>query len=183
MVTIAQQYRYQKKNNTPIQINNNNSSSNKKISDNLIAIYNAASPVPGSSNQPVLTHTQFGSLISPRSTHSSSSNTRTPSYSNTLQRSSKPNTPRKMSHSSSSTPTWTTDSIIADYNTLTEGSHIAQLKKYLEPYSKEELVDLMIKLAQADDNACLAILNKIKTDKKWCKLFVHGLAFSTSKVW
>mmetsp|Transcript_10085 Transcript_10085/g.9094 ORF Transcript_10085/g.9094 Transcript_10085/m.9094 type:complete len:639 (+) Transcript_10085:358-2274(+) len=86
-----------------------------------------------------------------------------------------------MSHSNSSTPTWTTDSIIADYNTLTEGTNIQQLKKYLEPYSKEELVDLMMKLAQSDDNSCQSLLQKIKTDKKWCKLFVHGLPWTTTQ--
>eukprot|EP01083_Nonionella_stella_P009815 28103_1 len=62
-----------------------------------------------------------------------------------------------------------------------EGTPTQQLKKYLEPYSKDELQSLIMSLATNDMNACNAVLTKIKTDKKWCKLFVHGLAFSTSK--
>eukprot|EP00484_Ammonia_sp_Unknown_P012029 CAMPEP_0197072782 /NCGR_PEP_ID=MMETSP1384-20130603/210272_1 /TAXON_ID=29189 /ORGANISM="Ammonia sp." /LENGTH=682 /DNA_ID=CAMNT_0042511603 /DNA_START=373 /DNA_END=2421 /DNA_ORIENTATION=+ len=79
------------------------------------------------------------------------------------------------------TPTYTTDSIIGDYNTLMEGTPTQQLKKYLEPYSKDEIVNLLMSLATNDDHICQALLNKIKSDKKWCKLFVHGLAFSTKK--
>eukprot|EP01084_Bolivina_argentea_P273894 466681_1 len=78
-------------------------------------------------------------------------------------------------------PQYTTDSIIGDYQVLMEGSPTQQLKKYLEPYTKDELQSLIMSLATNDEQTCQAVLAKIKTDKKWCKLFVHGLAFSTSK--
>merc|ERR1719334_1069050 len=79
------------------------------------------------------------------------------------------------------TPTYSTDSIVGDYNTLMDGSPCAQLKKYLEPYTQEELRKLLFDLAKEDSNVCNALLDEIKRDKKWCKLFVHGLSFSTSK--
>ena len=87
-----------------------------------------------------------------------------------------------MNSYSMGTPTYSTDSIVGDYNTLMDGPPAAQLKKYLEPYSQEELRKLLCDLAKEDKNVCQALLAEIRRDKKWCKLFVHGLSFSTSKV-
>ena len=56
-----------------------------------------------------------------------------------------------------------------------------QLKEYFEPYSGEEVQSLVMSLATSQEDFCRAPLARIQTDKKWCKLFVHGLAFSTSK--
>ena len=80
------------------------------------------------------------------------------------------------------TPTYSTDSIVGDYSILMDGPPCAQLKKYLEPYSQEELRKLIHDVSKDNSNFCNALLAEIKRDKKWCKLFVHGLAFSTSKV-
>jgi len=62
-----------------------------------------------------------------------------------------------------------------------EGSPTEQLKQFLEPYTKEELENLIISHCEERTDACEQFLKKIKSDKKWCKLFVHGLAFTTSK--
>jgi len=76
---------------------------------------------------------------------------------------------------------YSTDSIVGDYSTLMDGSPPAQLKKYLEPYTQEELRKLLCDLAKENQAVCHALLTEIKRDKKWCKLFVHGLSFQTSK--
>jgi len=81
----------------------------------------------------------------------------------------------------SETQQYMTDSILGDYDVLKKGTPVAQLKKYLEPYSREEVQNLVISLASTDETFCRTLLGKIQTDKKWCKLFVHGLAFSTTK--
>lgn len=55
------------------------------------------------------------------------------------------------------------------------------LPALLEPYTKEELYSMVLELAEADRAIYQVILNRISTDTKWCKLFVHGLAFNTTK--
>jgi len=79
------------------------------------------------------------------------------------------------------TPTYNTDSIQGDYQQLTEGAPCNQLKKYLEPYTQEELRKLLLEVSKDNSVVCQALLDEIKRDKKWCKLFVHGLSFQTSK--
>merc|ERR1719189_2930905 len=85
------------------------------------------------------------------------------------------------SYSMNGTPTYSTDSIIGDYNTLMDGPPNAQLKKYLEPYNSDELRKLICDVTLSDSGFCQSMLEMIKRDKKWCKLFVHGLSFATSK--
>lgn len=52
---------------------------------------------------------------------------------------------------------------------------------WLQPYSKEELQAMVIDLAHADHAIYQVIMNRISTDTKWCKLFVHGLHPNTTK--
>jgi len=61
-----------------------------------------------------------------------------------------------------------------------DGPPQEQLKQFLEPYTKEELETLLLQYCEENNDASDSLLKKIKSDKKWCKLFVHGLAFTTS---
>jgi len=49
------------------------------------------------------------------------------------------------------------------------------------PYNSDELRKLICDVALSDGGFCQSMLDIIKRDKKWCKLFVHGLSFATSK--
>merc|ERR1719216_853120 len=76
---------------------------------------------------------------------------------------------------------------LSSLNSMNSGSPLmdrppnAQLKKYLEPYNSDELRKLICDVALSDVGFCQSMLDSIKRDKKWCKLFVHGLSFATSK--
>jgi len=160
----------------------------------LIDIYNAGSNNP-SGNVPIISPSRLDQAIS--SSHhyqspsgSTNTNTATPQNKGTLSG----NSPLSMTSPSGmgmggmgggmgsmGTPTYSTDSIVGDYNTLMDGAPLVQLKKYLEPYSQDELRKLLMDLSKEDLQVCRSLLAEIKRDKKWCKLFVHGLSFSTSK--
>lgn len=62
-----------------------------------------------------------------------------------------------------------------------DGNHLQQLRKFLEPYSKDELQSLLMSMASTDALFCDKMIGHLGSDKKWCKLFVHGLNFTTSK--
>jgi len=51
----------------------------------------------------------------------------------------------------------------------------------LKPYTKEELEAMVIELSRADHAIYQVVYNKVSTDSKWCKLFIHGLAPNTTK--
>jgi len=66
------------------------------------------------------------------------------------------------------------------YNSYSNSNDF-DLPALLEPYTKEELYSMVLELAEADHAIYQVILNRMSTDTKWCKLFVHGLAFNTTK--
>jgi len=66
------------------------------------------------------------------------------------------------------------------YNNHQESS-ILDLRELLKPYTKEELQSMLIELAQSHQAIYQQVANRIASDPKWCKLFVHGLAFNTTK--
>lgn len=68
------------------------------------------------------------------------------------------------------------------YNNNGGHSNINYLFELLQPFSKEELQSMMVELAQADNTICQVMVNRMSTDIKWCKLFVHGLSPNTTKV-
>ena len=68
------------------------------------------------------------------------------------------------------------------YNTNNGSSNSNYLLELLQPYSKEELQSMMMEFAHTDNAIYQVMINRISTDIKWCKLFVHGLAPNTTKV-
>merc|ERR1740123_801828 len=67
------------------------------------------------------------------------------------------------------------------YNNNGGHSNINYLFELLQPFSKDELQSMMVELAQADNTICQVMVNRMSTDIKWCKLFVHGLSPNTTK--
>jgi len=55
------------------------------------------------------------------------------------------------------------------------------LREFLQPYSKEEMQEMVMQLADADHAIYQIVMNRLSTDTKWCKLFVHGLHPNTTK--
>jgi len=55
------------------------------------------------------------------------------------------------------------------------------IREMLKPYNKEELEAMIMELSRADRALYQVLCNKLATDEKWCKLFVHGLAINTTK--